>query len=105
MRCASALDDISTSTCSSAILPAGVARGAGNRIDAIRTVFFAYAAYLVWNFMAIVEGETMTTIMLPKNWVYGCGLRRIHPDVHPVSSGIYRELAPWLLDPGETGGV
>ena len=21
--------------------------------------------------MAIVEGETMTTIMLPKNWVYG----------------------------------
>ncbi|ANY82343.1 ABC transporter permease (plasmid) [Microvirga ossetica] len=53
-------------------LPARVARALAIMIDAIRTVFFAYAAYLVWNFMAIVEGETMTTIMLPKNWVYGC---------------------------------
>jgi TRAP-type C4-dicarboxylate transport system permease small subunit len=53
-------------------LPAGVARVLATAIDVIRTVFFAYAAYLVWAFMAIVEGETMTTIMLPKNLIYGC---------------------------------
>jgi TRAP-type C4-dicarboxylate transport system permease small subunit len=53
-------------------LPAGVARALATGIDAIRTVFFAYGAYLVWNFMTIVEGETMTTIMLPKNWIYAC---------------------------------
>lgn len=53
-------------------LPASVARALATSVDAVRTVFFAYAAYLVWNFMAIVEGETMTTIMLPKNLVYAC---------------------------------
>jgi len=52
-------------------LPAKVARTLATLIDAVRTLFFAYAAYLVWSFMSIVEGETMTTIMLPKNWVYG----------------------------------
>jgi len=34
-------------------------------------VFFAYAAWLVWRFMTLIEGETMTTINLPKNLVYG----------------------------------
>ena len=57
-------------------LPARVARVLATIIDAIRTVFFAYAAYLVWEFMKIVEGETMTTIMLPKNWSMAC-LHRI----------------------------
>lgn len=52
-------------------LPAGVARVLATMIDALRTAFFAYAAYLVWEFMKIVEGETMTTIMLPKNLIYG----------------------------------
>ena len=52
-------------------LPPGVARVLSTAIDVIRTVFFAYAAYLVWQFMKIVEGETMTTIMLPKNLIYG----------------------------------
>jgi TRAP-type C4-dicarboxylate transport system permease small subunit len=52
-------------------MPPGLARAVATVIDALRTAFFAYAAYLVWRFMEIVEGETMTTIMLPKNWVYG----------------------------------
>jgi TRAP-type C4-dicarboxylate transport system permease small subunit len=51
-------------------LPSGIARVLATAIDVVRTIFFAYAAYLVWNFMAIVEGETMTTIMLPKNLIY-----------------------------------
>ena len=52
-------------------LPAGIARVLATCIDAVRTAFFGYAAYLVWRFMEIVEGETMTTIMLPKNLIYG----------------------------------
>jgi TRAP-type C4-dicarboxylate transport system permease small subunit len=53
-------------------LPASAARALATVIDLVRTAFFGYAAYLVWRFMEIVEGETMTTIMLPKNLIYGC---------------------------------
>jgi TRAP-type C4-dicarboxylate transport system permease small subunit len=53
-------------------LPSGVARVLATSVDALRTAFFAYGAYLVWRFMEIVEGETMTTVMLPKNIIYGC---------------------------------
>jgi len=53
-------------------LPAGVARALATGIDALRTVFFAYGAYLVWRFMDIIGDETMTTISLPKNLIYGC---------------------------------
>lgn len=52
-------------------LPDGVARALATAIDAVRTLFFAYAAWLVWRFMSLIEGETMTTIDLPKNLVYG----------------------------------
>ena len=52
-------------------LPTGVARVLATAIDAVRTLFFAYAAWLVWSFMGLIEGETMTTIDLPKNLVYG----------------------------------
>ncbi len=52
-------------------LPARVARALATAIDIVRTVFFAYAAYLVWRFMSLIEGEAMTTIDLPKNLVYG----------------------------------
>jgi TRAP-type C4-dicarboxylate transport system permease small subunit len=52
-------------------LPDGVARTLATAIDVLRTLFFAYAAYLVWRFMSLIEGETMTTINLPKNLVYG----------------------------------
>ncbi len=52
-------------------LPTGVARAIATAIDVIRTLFFAYGAYLVWQFMSLIEGETMTTVNLPKNLVYG----------------------------------
>lgn len=52
-------------------LPAGVARAIATGVDVVRTLFFVYAAYLVWTFMGLIEGETMTTINLPKNLVYG----------------------------------
>ena len=52
-------------------LPAGVARAVATGVDAVRTLFFAYAAWLVWRFMGLIEGETMTTVDLPKNLVYG----------------------------------
>jgi len=55
-------------------LPHGVARVLSTVIDVVRTVFFAYASYLVWEFMKIVEGETMTTVALSKNLIYGCVL-------------------------------
>jgi len=52
-------------------LPAGAARAVATGVDVVRTLFFAYAAWLVWRFMGLIEGETMTTINLPKNLVYG----------------------------------
>ncbi len=52
-------------------LPAGAARAVATGVDVVRTLFFAYAAYLVWTFMGLIEGETMTTVNLPKNLVYG----------------------------------
>ena len=52
-------------------LPAGMARALATLIDIIRTAFFAYAAYLVWTFMSLIEGESMTTVDLPKSLVYG----------------------------------
>ena len=52
-------------------LPTGVARAVATVIDVIRTLFFAYAAYLVWRFMGLIEGESMTTIDIPKNLIYG----------------------------------
>lgn len=55
-------------------LPAGVARALATCIDLVRTAFFAYGALLVWRFMDIVGDESMTTINLPKNLIYGCVL-------------------------------
>ena len=52
-------------------LPASVGRVFATAIDFIRIGFFAYGAWLVWRFMAVVEGEPMTTIELPKNLIYG----------------------------------
>lgn len=52
-------------------LPTGLARALATAIDLVRTGFIGYAAYLVWRFMNLIEGESMTTIDLPKNLVYG----------------------------------
>jgi TRAP-type C4-dicarboxylate transport system permease small subunit len=52
-------------------LPPGVARALATAVDLVRTAFFGYASWLVWRFMSIIEGETMVTIDLPKNLIYG----------------------------------
>jgi TRAP-type C4-dicarboxylate transport system permease small subunit len=52
-------------------LPTGIARVLATIIDIIRIVFFAYGAYLVWQFISLIPDETMTTIDLPKSIVYG----------------------------------
>ena len=39
-------------------------------IDLIRIAFFAYAIWLVWQFIQIIGDERMTTIKLPKGFVY-----------------------------------
>lgn len=55
-------------------LSPGVGRVLATGIDLVRTVFIGYAAYLVWRFMSLIEGESMTTVDLPKNLVYGAVL-------------------------------
>lgn len=55
-------------------LPAGLARALATAVDLVRTGFIGYAAWLVWRFMSLIEGESMTTIDLPKNLVYGAVL-------------------------------
>jgi TRAP-type C4-dicarboxylate transport system permease small subunit len=52
-------------------LPPGPARALATAVDLVRTAFFGYASWLVWRFMSIIEGETMVTIDLPKNLIYG----------------------------------
>ena len=52
-------------------LPAGLARILSTAVDIVRTIFFLYAAVLVWRFMGIISGEEMTTIRVPKNLFYG----------------------------------
>ena len=86
-------------------LPAGVARVLATAVDVVRTLFFAYAAWLVWRFMSLIEGETMTTIDLPKNLVYGAVCARLRPDVRALHPGVGRELAAGLLHPGAPRGI
>ena len=51
-------------------LPPVAGRVLSTAIDVLRIVFFAYVAWLVWQFMAIVDDEEMTTVKLPKNLIY-----------------------------------
>jgi TRAP-type C4-dicarboxylate transport system permease small subunit len=46
------------------------ARIVATLVDLIRIAFFAYAAWLVWKYASIIEGEQMTTIELPKSIVF-----------------------------------
>lgn len=55
-------------------LPHAVARLLSTAIDLIRVVFFAYATKLVWTYIQIIGDEQMTTINLPKNFVYYAAL-------------------------------
>ncbi|MET4201486.1 TRAP transporter small permease [Bradyrhizobium barranii] len=51
-------------------LPHVVARGLSTAIDLIRIAFFGYAIKLVWVYIQIIGDESMTTINLPKDYVY-----------------------------------
>ena len=51
-------------------LPHFVARAMSTAIDLIRIAFFGYAIKLVWVYIQIIGDEQMTTINLPKDYVY-----------------------------------
>ncbi|MCS3496094.1 TRAP-type C4-dicarboxylate transport system permease small subunit [Bradyrhizobium japonicum] len=51
-------------------LPRIVARALSTAIDLIRIAFFGYAIKLVWVYIQIIGDESMTTINLPKDYVY-----------------------------------
>ena len=51
-------------------LPHLVARTLSTVIDLIRIAFFGYAVKLVWVYIQIIGDEQMTTINLPKDYVY-----------------------------------
>lgn len=51
-------------------LPHIVARALSTASDLIRIAFFGYAIKLVWVYIQIIGDESMTTINLPKDYVY-----------------------------------
>jgi len=51
-------------------LPPLVSRTLSTMIDLIRIAFFGYAIKLVWVYIQIIGDEQMTTINLPKDYVY-----------------------------------
>ena len=51
-------------------LPDGVARVLSTLVDLIRIVFFAYACWLLWRYVAIVAHERMVTVDLPRSLVF-----------------------------------
>jgi TRAP-type C4-dicarboxylate transport system permease small subunit len=51
-------------------LPDGAARVLSTLVDLIRIVFFAYACWLLWRYVAIVAQERMVTVNLPRSVVF-----------------------------------
>ncbi|MBL8589558.1 MAG: TRAP transporter small permease [Methylobacteriaceae bacterium] len=51
-------------------LPRPAARALSTAIDVLRIAFFAYATRLVWKYAALIPDEMMTTVDLPKSWVF-----------------------------------
>lgn len=51
-------------------LPHALGRVLSTAIDLIRIAFFGYAIKLVWVYIRIIGDEQMTTINLPKDYVY-----------------------------------
>ncbi|MDF0515924.1 TRAP transporter small permease [Bradyrhizobium yuanmingense] len=51
-------------------LPHAIGRVLSTAIDLIRIAFFGYAIKLVWVYIRIIGDEQMTTINLPKDYVY-----------------------------------
>jgi TRAP-type C4-dicarboxylate transport system permease small subunit len=51
-------------------LPKPVARALATFVDIVRIGFLAYASWLLWRYVAIVEDERMVTIDLPRSLVF-----------------------------------
>jgi TRAP-type C4-dicarboxylate transport system permease small subunit len=51
-------------------LPPPLARGMAIFVDIVRIGFFAYGCWLMWRYVAIVHGERMVTVNLPRNIVF-----------------------------------
>jgi TRAP-type C4-dicarboxylate transport system permease small subunit len=51
-------------------LPADAGRYLSLAVDIIRVLFFAYASWLMWRYVAIVADERMTTVNLPRSWFF-----------------------------------
>ena len=51
-------------------LPAVAGRYLSIAVDIIRVLFFAYASWLMWRYVAIVADERMTTVNLPRSWFF-----------------------------------
>ena len=66
-------------------------------VDLIRIVFFAYACWLLWRYVAIVAHERMVTVDLPRSHRLLQRLRRLRADAPPLHPGRLGELAPRLF--------
>lgn len=52
------------------LLPRGAARWLAFAADVVTICFFAYATWLLWRYVAIVGGERMVTVDLPRGIVF-----------------------------------
>ena len=80
-------------------LPDGAARVLSTLVDLIRIVFFAYACWLLWRYVAIVAQERMVTVNLPRSARLLQRLRGLRADAPPRHPGRLGELAPRLFHP------
>ena len=83
-------------------LPARVARALAIMIDAIRTAFLRLRGLSGVELHGDCRRRDHDHDHAAEELGLWLCLRRIHPDVYPISSGIYRQLAPRLLHSGET---
>lgn len=51
-------------------LPRGAARALSTAVDLVRIGFFGYGTWLVYKYAALIPDEMMTTVNLPKSWVF-----------------------------------
>jgi len=68
-------------------------------IDLIRIAFFGYAIKLVWVYIRIIGDESMTTINLPKDYVYYSVLLGFVLMFVRFRAGSVATLAAGLFDP------
>jgi TRAP-type C4-dicarboxylate transport system permease small subunit len=51
-------------------MPEGVGKAMSMAVDVIRVGFFAYASWLMYRYVSIVQTERMTTVNLPRSWFF-----------------------------------